>query len=176
MLLLNINVHVYILEISLGIQWTVQLYPWYWNTLCLWSHLLWGEFRIFSAAVVNHYNSASFFHTMYLSLLCGYRQHGMRSLPDIFGHNQHWKSNPRPFNLESNARSTQPHSNMWFIRAVSASVQITVLTTWTETHKVPYVYTKAHCFGQWKGKTSTGWSFLKSIRVIRSIQQLQRKS
>ena len=34
----------------------------------------------------------------------------MRSLPDSFRHDQQWESNPRPFDLESNALSTGPYA------------------------------------------------------------------
>ena len=40
----------------------------------------------------------------------GPRQCGIQSLPNTFIHGQHFGSNPRPSDLESNARSTQPHA------------------------------------------------------------------
>ena len=38
------------------------------------------------------------------------RQCEIRSLPDTSTHGQHWESNPRPSDLESNALTTGPHS------------------------------------------------------------------
>ena len=38
------------------------------------------------------------------------RQCGIRSLPDTSTYGQHWDSNPRPSDLESNALSTGPHA------------------------------------------------------------------
>ena len=38
------------------------------------------------------------------------RQYGIGSLPDISTHGQQWESNPRPFDLESNALSTGLHA------------------------------------------------------------------
>ena len=34
----------------------------------------------------------------------------LRSLPDTSTHDQHWESNPKPSDLESNAPSTWPHT------------------------------------------------------------------
>ena len=39
-----------------------------------------------------------------------FRQYGIRNLPDSPTHGQHWESNPRPSDLESNALSTGPHA------------------------------------------------------------------
>ena len=47
--------------------------------------------------------------TRYPLWLGGPRQCGIRSLPDTSTHGQHWESNPRPSDLESNALSTGPH-------------------------------------------------------------------
>ena len=47
--------------------------------------------------------------TRYPSRLGGSRQCGIRSLPDTSTHGQHWESNPRPSDLESNVLSTEPH-------------------------------------------------------------------
>ena len=38
------------------------------------------------------------------------RQCGIRSLPDTSAHGQHWESNPRSSDLESNALSTRPRA------------------------------------------------------------------
>ena len=46
--------------------------------------------------------------TRYPLRLDGLRQSGIQNLPDTFTHGQHWESNPRPFDLESNALSTEP--------------------------------------------------------------------
>ena len=40
--------------------------------------------------------------TRYPLRLGGPKQYGIRSLPDTFTHGQHWESNPRPSDLESN--------------------------------------------------------------------------
>ena len=48
--------------------------------------------------------------TRYPLQLGGPRQCGIRSLPDTSTHSQHWESNPRPSDLESNAVSTGPHA------------------------------------------------------------------
>ena len=48
--------------------------------------------------------------TRYLLRLSGPRQCGFRSLPDTSTHGQHWESNPRPSDLESNALSTWPRA------------------------------------------------------------------
>ena len=42
--------------------------------------------------------------------LGGPRKCGIRSLPDTSTHGQHWESNPRPSDLESNALTTGPHA------------------------------------------------------------------
>ena len=47
--------------------------------------------------------------TRYPLRLGGPRQCGITSLPDTSTHGQHWESNPRPSDLESNALSTGPH-------------------------------------------------------------------
>ena len=52
----------------------------------------------------------SFLHsTRYPSLLCKQRQCEVRSLPSTSTHDKRCESNPRPFDLESNALSTRPH-------------------------------------------------------------------
>ena len=48
--------------------------------------------------------------TRYPLRLGGPRQCGIRSLSDTSTHGQHWESNPRPSDLESNALSTRPHA------------------------------------------------------------------
>ena len=48
--------------------------------------------------------------TRYPLRLGGPRQCGIRSLPDTSTHGQHWESNPRPSDLESNALSTWPRA------------------------------------------------------------------
>ena len=48
--------------------------------------------------------------TRYPLLLNGQRKYEMRSLPDTSSHGQQWESNPRPFDLESNAQSTVSHT------------------------------------------------------------------
>ena len=48
--------------------------------------------------------------TRYPLRLGGPKQCGIRSLPDTSTHGQHWESNPRPSDLESNALSTGPHA------------------------------------------------------------------
>ena len=48
--------------------------------------------------------------TRYPLRLGGPRQCGIWSLPDTSTHGQHWESNPRPSDLESNALSTWPHA------------------------------------------------------------------
>ena len=73
------------------------------------SHLLWVEFSTFSAANAIH-NFPIFHSTRYPSLLGGQRQYGMRSLLDTSTHDQQWKLNPKPSDLESNALSTWPHA------------------------------------------------------------------
>ena len=50
--------------------------------------------------------------TRYPLRLGGPRQCGIRSLPNTSTHGQHWESNPRPSDLESNALSTWPHVPM----------------------------------------------------------------
>ena len=42
--------------------------------------------------------------------LSGLRQYGIRSLPDTSTRGQHWESNSRPSELESNALSTGSHA------------------------------------------------------------------
>ena len=56
--------------------------------------------------------------TRYPLRLGGPRQGGIRSLPDTSTHDQHWKSNPRPSDLESNTLSTSPHAKYWFNHCV----------------------------------------------------------
>ena len=51
--------------------------------------------------------------TSYPLWLGGPRQCGIQSLPDTFTHGQHWKSYPRPFDLESSALSIGPHVVIW---------------------------------------------------------------
>ena len=51
--------------------------------------------------------------TRYPLRLGGPRQCGIRSLPDASTHGQHWESNPRPSDLESNALSTWPRAPTW---------------------------------------------------------------
>ena len=48
--------------------------------------------------------------TRYPLRLGGPRQCGIQSLPDTSTLGQHWESNPRPSDLESNALSTRPHA------------------------------------------------------------------
>ena len=48
--------------------------------------------------------------TRYPLRLGGPRQCGIRSLPNTSTHGQHWESNPRPSDLESNALSTWPRA------------------------------------------------------------------
>ena len=48
--------------------------------------------------------------TRYPLRLCGPRQCGILRLPNISTYGQHWESNPRPYDLESNALSTWPHA------------------------------------------------------------------
>ena len=50
--------------------------------------------------------------TRYPLRLGGLRQCGIRSLPDISTHGQHWELNPRHSDLESNALSIGPHAPM----------------------------------------------------------------
>ena len=66
--------------------------------LCSWGQLLY--FSIFHS-------------TKYPLPLDGQRQHGMRSLPDVFTHDHQLELNPRHFDLESSALSTLPHV-LWF--------------------------------------------------------------
>ena len=47
----------------------------------------------------------------YPSRLGGLRQCGMHSLPDTFRHDQHWESNPRPFDLEFSSQFIWPHAH-----------------------------------------------------------------
>ena len=47
--------------------------------------------------------------TRYSLRLGGLRQCGIQSLPDTSTHGQHWESNPRPFDLKSNALSIWLH-------------------------------------------------------------------
>ena len=49
--------------------------------------------------------------TRYPLRLGGLRQCGIRSLPNTSTHGQHWESNSRPSDLESNALSTRPHKS-----------------------------------------------------------------
>ena len=42
--------------------------------------------------------------------LGGPKQCGIQSLPDTSTHGQHWESNPRPSDLDSNALYTGPHA------------------------------------------------------------------
>ena len=48
--------------------------------------------------------------TGYSVRLGGPRQCGIQSLPDTSTHGQHWESNPRASDRESNALSIRPHS------------------------------------------------------------------
>ena len=48
--------------------------------------------------------------TRYPLQLGGPKQCGLRSLPNTYTHGQHWETNPRPSDLESNALSTRPHA------------------------------------------------------------------
>ena len=48
--------------------------------------------------------------TRYPLRLGGLRQCEIRSLPNTSTHGQHWETNPRPSDLESNALSTRPHA------------------------------------------------------------------
>ena len=123
--------YMFIVQISCEFSRLYNLYPWYWNTL-FYSLISSGKnsaFVHFAAAVVNHYNSyinteptlltlifssitiQFFCCTRYPSLLSRPREYGMRSLPDTSTHDQHWKSNLGPFDLESNVPSTQPHAS-----------------------------------------------------------------
>ena len=68
-----------------------------------------GRMHCISAVRANHYNFNFFRSTRYPSLLGRQKQHGMRSMPDMSTHDQQWVSNPRSFDLESNALSTMPH-------------------------------------------------------------------
>ena len=52
--------------------------------------------------------------TRYPLWLGGPRQCGIRSLPNTLTHGQPWESNPRPSDLESNARFTGPHAPIDF--------------------------------------------------------------
>ena len=50
-----------------------------------------------------------FSSTRYSSLLGRQRKYGQKVCPKFY-HDQHWESDPRPFDLESNALSTRPHT------------------------------------------------------------------
>ena len=48
----------------------------------------------------------------------------MRSLPNTSTHDQQWESNPRPFDIESNALSTMPHAPKSRLKMAYLMVQL----------------------------------------------------
>ena len=90
--------------ISQWFQQTSQFTPLVIELSLIRSHLLWGEFSAFLQLIP--LTNVQFRSTRYPSLLGGQRQYGMRSLPDTSTHDQQWKLNPRPSDLESNILST----------------------------------------------------------------------
>ena len=79
----------------------------------LQSHLLWDNsaYAYSAAAIANHYKAAFSIHQAHLF----HCLHELRlvkndeAFPDTSTHDQQRESNPRPFDLESNALSTKPH-------------------------------------------------------------------
>ena len=64
--------HMYIVQIFPWVQQTVQLHPWYWNTLFSQFHLFWGEFSTFSEAC--HYGSAFFIPPCIVLITAGWTE------------------------------------------------------------------------------------------------------
>ena len=103
----NGNAHVYSPDTSVS-STDYPIYTLVLEHILLQSHFLWGEFNI--CTFCQSLQVSFLRSTRCPSLLGKQRQYGMASLPDTFAHSQQWESHPKPFDLESNALSTRPHT------------------------------------------------------------------
>ena len=126
--------HMFIVQISLWVQLTVQFTPMILEHIRLQSHILWGEFSIHTFGC--SYSQSSQFSFLVPPITAVRQgQYEMRSLSNTSAHNQQWELNPR---LGTSVLCPIPFHVKWYRIYLLKSTpdllifQFSTLSTWSQ--------------------------------------------